>query len=336
MDLAKQALDMQKETSDFSVSVWVLTYRHGPFVTKALESILQQKTNFRVQIYLSDDHSPDNTLDAVHEVMALHPNVIQLTTHPHNIGATLNAYQTYARCFQSEAKYIAMLEGDDFWDDPYKLQKQVDYLESHPEISITWHDYEVVNEAGDLIQPPPIKGSLRSYTSEELKRITSIKTLTVCYRNVFTEMPPEYLDCPNGDTFLFAMLGQKGGAAFLPEIAPAKYRVHTGGVWSEKKTRQRDLLTLKSFAALAAYFQGHKDHETVLYYIDRYVKIQLLICFEDRSAGKYIPAFKTLFQTIRLILIFKLYKTLPHVLSQFAQVILLGKEIKWALRQATA
>jgi hypothetical protein len=261
------------------------------------------------------------------------PGLIDFTVNSQNKGATITAFETYSRCFQSGAKYIAMLEGDDFWDDPHKLQKQVDFLEAHSEISLVWHDYDIVDEVHQKLDPQPSKGYLRHYSSSELKQITSIKTLTVCYRNVVREMPKEYLRCPNGDTFLFAMLGQFGGAAFLENISPAKYRIHKGGMWGAKKLRHRDLLAIKSYIAIAQYFMRQNDHTTMLYYIDRYVKTQYLFCYEDRSRGLYLPMMRITIQTIKTIIKFNLYKTLPYIVKQFIRIILFGVEIKWDLRQ---
>jgi glycosyltransferase involved in cell wall biosynthesis len=333
MDLEKPASDMHNTTSEPLVAVWVLTYNHEAFVERALLSILEQQTSFKVKIFVCDDCSKDATALKIKQIQDRNPEQIHFIANDKNIGPTKNAFLQYERCFQSGAKYIAMLEGDDFWDDPKKLQIQVDHLEQHPETCVVWHDYTFIDQAGLPLDPAPLKGSLRNYTKQELRKITSIKTLTVCYRNVMDSMPQDFFNCPNGDTFLFSMLGQFGGATFLPQISPAKYRVHHGGLWSETKSRQRDLLALKSYLSIAGYYAQLKDSETVNYYIDRYIKTNYLISFEDKSANKYFAAFKTFFVSLWVLLRFKYFKTIPHVIAKFAQIIIMGKEVKWALRE---
>lgn len=331
MILENKDLVMQLDLKPF-VSVYMITYNHGAFIRQAIESVLCQKTNFAFQLVIGDDHSTDDTPQICSAYAQQFPDRIAFIRQSSNIGANANAQIILNTCFQSGAKYIAILEGDDFWDDPSKLQKQVDYLESHPEISVTWHDYDAVDLQGQPVASGAEKGYLRDYSSYELRRITSLKTLTVCFRNRLNQTPPEYSQCPNGDSFLFAMLGQFGGAAFLTDIRPAKYRIHTGGVWSEASIRKRDTTTLKSFVAIAKYFIKQKDKDTALYYIDRYIKTQYLLCYEDRKNNNMFSALKYASSALSTLIQFRAFKFIPYTSHQFILILFFGKKVIWSHR----
>ena len=111
------------------VSIWMVTYNHEPFIAKAIDSVLMQETNFDFHIFLGEDCSTDNTATVCKDYANKYPDKITLYSHKDNVGATRNGQVIYKACFESGAKYIAMLEGDDYWTDPNKLQKQVDFLE---------------------------------------------------------------------------------------------------------------------------------------------------------------------------------------------------------------
>ena len=133
----------------------------------------------------------------------------------------------------ARGKYIAICEGDDYWTDPLKLQKQVDFLEEHPEYVLTFTDAIVVGAngapTGDVL-PPPV--DRRDLSSADLACFAWVPTLTVCYRHGVV-LPPEFYMVKNGETFLWSLLSSRGGAKYLGgAVAPSCYRVHGRGVWS--------------------------------------------------------------------------------------------------------
>lgn len=138
----------------------------------------------------------------------------------------------YPRC---RGKYIAVCEGDDSWTDPLQLQKQVDFLETHEDYVMTYHDVDVVDQNDIILQQDPIPARHKKDASQEdliLGRRVPM-TLTLCFRNVIKEFPPEKNKVTNGDTFLISLLGNYGKGKWLgAEIGKAKYRSHQGGVWS--------------------------------------------------------------------------------------------------------
>ena len=112
------------------VSVAVITYNMEEYLPQLLNSILAQKTHFKYEIIIDDDCSPDNTREILYQYKEKYPEIIRLSLRTKNVGGSRNMYGVLQQC---TGKYIALLEGDDFWDDENKLQYQYDFMESHPE-----------------------------------------------------------------------------------------------------------------------------------------------------------------------------------------------------------
>ena len=149
---------------DYKLSVIFITYNHGPYVEKALRSVLAQETDFPFEVVIGDDHSTDETGEILtriakeypcHEAAGPGDKQIRLFIREKNTGKrpTLNVYETTKRC---NGTYLAYLEGDDYWTDVHKLQKQVDILEDHPEYMAVTHSLEMVDENGEKITDPQV------------------------------------------------------------------------------------------------------------------------------------------------------------------------------------
>ncbi len=121
------------------VSVTMVTYNHEPYIAQAIEGVLQQKTNFPYELVVGEDCSTDDTRKIVLEYQKKHPNIIRVITSDHNVGASKNNCRIQKAC---RGKYIAYCDGDDYWHHPRKLQRQADYMESHPECGLVYSDYD--------------------------------------------------------------------------------------------------------------------------------------------------------------------------------------------------
>ena len=126
--------------ADPLVSVHMITYNHAPYIAEAIEGVLQQEVNFPIELVIGEDCSTDGTRDIVLEYQKKHPHIIRVITSDENLGATKNAYRTGKAC---KGQYIAFCEGDDYWHHPHKLQKQVDYMETHPECGLVFSNYDI-------------------------------------------------------------------------------------------------------------------------------------------------------------------------------------------------
>jgi len=129
------------------VSVVVITYNHEPYIRQALDSIFSQIVNFSYEVLIADDASSDKTPQILTMYSRLHPE-IRLMLRQKNVGATKNGYYAMQKC---RGKYLAYLEGDDFWTDTSKLQKQIDFLEKKSDFIGNCHEFHIVNESGENI-----------------------------------------------------------------------------------------------------------------------------------------------------------------------------------------
>lgn len=245
------------------VSILCLTYNHADFVVQALDSFLAQVTAFDVEIVVSDDCSSDGTVDILKHYQSRFGNRIQVLRSPVNVGVTRNFRRALNAC---RGKYVALCEGDDFWRGQDKLQMQVDFLDAHPDYVMAYHDATIVDQFGehDVSQLP--RRLQCDASSEELVATRPISTLTVCFRNLLGDLPPELDQAPALDLCLWSLLGQHGKGKYLAAIEPAGYRVHVGGVFSTQSARNRHVMTAQSLLCLARVYarQGRLDVSDVV------------------------------------------------------------------------
>lgn len=132
----------------FLVSVFVMVYNHEKYITECLDGILMQKCNFNFDIVVGEDCSTDNSREILLDYQNRYPGKFKLLLHETNIGAAKNQMEVFKNC---TGKYIAMCEGDDYWIDPFKLQKQVDFLETNEDYVLIHSDIFLKNSSGEYI-----------------------------------------------------------------------------------------------------------------------------------------------------------------------------------------
>jgi glycosyltransferase involved in cell wall biosynthesis len=296
------------------VSVCLITYNQAGYVSKALDSILAQDFAGQWEIVIADDVSTDGTTDILRDYQSKHPALIRLLDRPKNLGPGPNFVDLL---LQAKGKYIAYLEGDDFWVDASKLTKQVTFLEKNPNIALTWHNYHIIDENGAIVKPRAADQSKKDYTPLEFKQINSLKSLTICFRNAIRQFPDNYLDCPNGDTFLYVLLGAHGGAAYLENIEPSCYRVHSSGTWSLISQLKKDKKAAKSFEVIADYLELINDKDTYDFYVDRLMKTIYVIAYQYRIQNKPLDVFKLLFTAFNKARRYNKLKWIPSILRNF-------------------
>ncbi len=167
------------------VSVLLLTYNHKNYIKQAVHSVLSQDTSFSFEILIGDDCSTDGTTDILKEIFLLHPDKIKLIQDNQNVGALRNEKRLFDAAI---GKYIAFLEGDDYWTDHLKLQKQVDFLEANPDYGMAHGDVDHYFENSGKIMRHVNKtaGTIvpEGYIFNDLMKPNPffIKTATVCFR----------------------------------------------------------------------------------------------------------------------------------------------------------
>jgi len=243
------------------VSVCMITYNHEKFITQAIEGVLIQKTNFPIELIIGEDCSTDSTRKIIEEYTLQNPGIIKPLYREKNIGIIPNFIATLSKCC---GKYIAICEGDDYWTDPLKLQKQVDFLEENEDYIMCYHNAIIIDEHGNLISKSKLPEKMkRDFLNIVLITQTPlILTLSVCFRNLIKEVPTEMSKVLNGDTFLFSLLGSYGKGKYLDDINPAVYRRHTGGIWSMITLEEKSISSITTLFWLAQYYLriGRNDY----------------------------------------------------------------------------
>ena len=263
------------------VSVICPSYNHEPFLRQALDSILMQEVSFPVEVLVGEDCSPDHSREILREYELRFPGIFQMYYREKNLGATKNGHDLRMR---AKGKYLITLETDDYWTDPLKLQKQVDFLEIHPEFIGCAHICQVVDEAGNhvgIMPPEPHKEKQCIELTDFLKKGFIFQTATFLHRNIFRDGEDYsiiYKAHPlAGDLTLLSILLQRGNIYLSYECMSAYRRVIKQGGTSAASlavTRQaEDLLsTMRQIVMLEQYFQGKIDYSPrKLFPVERYL-----------------------------------------------------------------
>jgi glycosyltransferase involved in cell wall biosynthesis len=218
------------------VSVEVITYNQAQFIAQALESVLNQKASFEWEIVVGDDYSTDGTREILKSYVGRYPERIRLLLHPRRLGPDRlglegknNLLATYRAC---RGEYVALLEGDDYWTDDYKLEKQVRFLDTHPGCSLCSHAVAVEYSGARGQHWGTVIGesSERIYSIEDfLRQETQISTPSMLFRRrSLRKIPAWFQDEVNGDYALQALLAEQGNVGVLPECM-ATHRKHESG-----------------------------------------------------------------------------------------------------------
>lgn len=225
---------------DVMLSVIVATYGQEATIEQALRSILMQETDFPYEVLVGEDCSPDGTAQVLRRLEPELPEGFRIFYRTKNLGEAGNNRDLQER---SRGKYIIFLEGDDYWTDPRKLQKQVDFLESHPEYIAAAHNTAVVDAAGNPEDFEYPECRHEEYTLADYRDgLLAGQTATLMFRNIFRDKPFPLLklDFPYpGDQQKNFMLAAWGKVYCMQERMSA-YRHVTAGGTSYSATHRPD------------------------------------------------------------------------------------------------
>lgn len=250
------------------LSICCLTYNHARFIRECLDAFLQQETTFPVEIIVHDDASTDGTADIVASYRARHPSLIRAILQTENQRSQGLAPLGSFVIPLARGRYIATCEGDDYWVDPRKLHKQVQFLASNPGYVVCYHDAKIVDETGRMLAPSKCPPKLqRDLSATELKKGAWTLTLTRCFRNVVRSFPPEYFQVTNRDIFFTVLLGHHGAGKYLGDIEPAAYRAHAGGIWNGLPDEQKKVDLLHSFMHIYLYLHRTGERQAAQEYL---------------------------------------------------------------------
>lgn len=230
------------------LSIRFMIFNNEDYIKEAIEGILIQKTDFSVEVVVGDDFSTDRTLEIVKSYSNTETITFKiLDRKPYDSywkvrkkkGRIYNFIDILNNC---EGKYIALLDGDDYWSDPLKLQKQVDFLEGNPDYSISFHNVIIYNEDEKIFEKDTITRRVETTTGEEdLAKGNYIHSPSVVLRNDF-KIPSWFDKVHLGDWSLY-MLSIKGRKVYKFEEEMAVYRLHSNSIWSKLNQEKRNSLT---------------------------------------------------------------------------------------------
>jgi glycosyltransferase involved in cell wall biosynthesis len=270
------------------VSVCCLAYNQESFIVQAIEGFLIQKTNFPIEIIIHDDASTDKTAQIIKEYVKDFPELIV------PIFQTENQYSTrYLSILNSfvfplaRGKYIAICEGDDYWTDPLKLQKQVDFLEANPDYGMVYTNAKVYHQDSRVFEKRGLV-SVKNLLFEQLLTNVNIPALTVLIRNSFVvqyrnEIQPELRKWLMADYPLWLFTAKKSKLKYLDDIT-AVYRVlkESG---SHSSSSQKNLAFLLSIFEIRIFFSSkyHVNDQIILSIMNDYYKKTIYYALQNND-----------------------------------------------------
>ncbi|MEF3429067.1 glycosyltransferase family 2 protein [Bacteroides cellulosilyticus] len=249
-------VEISKEEQLLMVTIRCITYNHEPYIRQCLEGFVMQKANFHFEAIVHDDASTDRTAAIIQEYAEKYPDIIKPIYETENQYSKNDGSLRRIMDAHMHGKYIAICEGDDYWIDPLKLQKQVDFLEGNPEYSMCYTDFlHYVQQTGERFCKPRTKKTVITL-DDQLYEGNVVSTLTVLYRNSFVK---DYADvisrAPSwamGDYPIWIWLASKGPIYRMAEITSV-YRVLQGSVSHSKDENKAFFFGLAGFE-IAIYF----------------------------------------------------------------------------------
>jgi glycosyltransferase involved in cell wall biosynthesis len=240
------------------VSIICITYNHARYIEQTLDGMLAQRTSFEFEVLVGDDRSSDGTAEIIRKYAEAHPQIVPVLRET-NIGPNPN-FQDLAR--RLRGKFVAICEGDDFWTDPDKLQKQVDFFDEHPEYTVCFHRARVLHEDYPDVEEFFPEACGPEVSLQQLVHENCIQTNSVMYRWRFGPEHPFEIksEIVPGDWFTHLLQAKVGRVGFLDDCM-AVYRRHSMGMWSPYATelarsRRYGNGEIEFFRSLKVHFGG--------------------------------------------------------------------------------
>ncbi len=303
-------------TNNCMVSVFCTTYNQKKYIAKCLESMVNQKTNFPYEIIVRDDASTDGTSDIVREFGAKYPDKIVPFIQPENLFQRGLEHISFEKMFRmSKGKYIAVCDGDDFWTDENKLQKQVDFMESHPDYSMCGHAAYFARDDDSLRTDRFFRLAMGSgdLTIEEVISKWAMATTSLMYRkSCRTDIIFPYRgNCVNDDYAMMVYMALKGKIYYSDELMGA-YRLSANGSISQRLLEDKEFL--KKYSTEFADMLDRIDSYTQGRYSDLLQKQKRITMFDmylnladSKNLKQYKDVYKTACKTTKIRYILCVY-----------------------------
>ena len=240
------------------VSISCITYNHAKYIRQCLDGMLMQKTDFRYEILIHDDASRDGTDDIIREYETKYPDIIKPiyeTENQYSKGIRISATYNYPR---AKGKYIALCEGDDYWTDPCKLQKQVDFLDNHLDFSMCFTGAKVKCEVNNITSNLYEDLKTQEYWGDDIISKWIVPTCSVVFKKDILQYIPNNTRFCVGDNVCFLTCA-KHGRVFCISEPTSVYRRQSDGWVSTHKDSESLLEWLEHYKALLEYFPEYKN-----------------------------------------------------------------------------
>jgi glycosyltransferase involved in cell wall biosynthesis len=282
------------------VSISITTYNHEQFIAQALDSVLMQESDFDYEIVLGEDESQDRTREICIEYARWHPNRIRLFLRSRKDVIYINGKPTGRFNFVENLKaargeYIALLDGDDYWTDPHKLQKQVDFLDRHPSCAICFHPVRRIYEDGSR-EPEVIPENRKPfYGLEDLVERNFVPTCSTMFRSgLFGDFPDWFHKMWFADWPLHVLNAEHGQIGCIEEVMGV-YRTHGSSVIATRTPVEGLQAYLDFYAQLNARYAHRFDNTIKRVMADRWELAAneiAAVCFEQGSLRAAQAAYK--------------------------------------------
>lgn len=259
-------LESKTEKKRITVNVGVLAYNHENYIVDCLNSIIKQKGDFNLNIIICEDKSDDATagiIEAYINNVETPENVtFQFLKSEENLGMVKNLKRLLEACSQS--KYTALMDGDDYWDDEYKLQTHIEFMESHPQCSMSFDDLIFFDEKNNNYNfyniQQQIKGDI--LTTSDITSINFIANISCCfyYSSYFNQIPKEFFEMFVGDWMLniqFSLFGEIGHV----QKAMTVYRRNEHGIWNGMDDDHKNKKTIELIDAYNKFLNYSYNEE---------------------------------------------------------------------------
>jgi hypothetical protein len=279
------------------VSILCATYNHRDFIESALNGFLGQVTSFPFEIIVRDDASTDGTAEVLQEYAKRYPHIIRTVFEKENQYSKGIKHQSVTYPL-AKGEFIALCDGDDYWLDPMKLQKQYDFLTGYPEYVLCYHPALVVNlnPSNELTREDYLFGYRisRIDSASDLQKGVQLCNSTAFFRNLLAKLPQVFYKLNYGDLFLFSFLGQFGHGRHMSDIEPAVYRMHSEGVWSGVGLTNQRINSAMSYLSLSQYFLGQHNPQLAAHHVVKAMSCLTGLCPHLPWRMRLLLAFPTL------------------------------------------
>ncbi len=242
------------------VSVTILTYNQVAFIGKAIESALNQRTDFDYEILVGDDFSTDGTRDVILDYQRRFPEKVNPVLHKKNLGQN-GLFNTIETLKLAKGTYIAPLDGDDYWTSPDKLQRQVDFMESHPNFSACFHNALITYEDGTPAHEVNAPDQKMVVGMDDLigeDEIWFMATSAVLFKNGLVHYPDWFLKSTSGDIPRYVILAKHGPIGYVPGTMSV-YRKNKAG--ASFKDHYRDARFLRNRIIMYEGINQETEHK---------------------------------------------------------------------------